>query len=72
MKKMKTSLPSCYQIMEGHNTGWDTYSIHDSGQTDPRWGTMNVDRDLGTEFMDSAAEIEARVRKSQIGAKPER
>lgn len=65
MKKKKDSLPSCYQIMEGHNTGWNTYSTHENSQVDPRWETMNIDRDLGTEFMDSAREVEARVRRAQ-------
>jgi hypothetical protein len=65
MKKTKKSLPSCYELMEGHNTGWNTYSDKDSGPTDPRWETMNVDRDLGTEYMDSAAEVESRVRRAR-------
>jgi len=64
MKKLKDSLPSCYQLMEGHDTGWNTYTTIGGHPTDPRWNTMNIDRDLGTEFMDSAEEVRARAERA--------
>jgi len=42
---------------------WMSYSQKD-GPVDKNWSTMNVDRDLGTAFMDSADEVKARIKRA--------